>query len=111
VNHFNLVFPGGIQGIGATSYSWNSNNYRVLGTTGKIDAEPATGYDGHHFKLNGESIFVEPANQWAGQMDHFSECVRDSSKVLKTPGEMGLRDIRIIDAILRSADTKSPIKL
>jgi predicted dehydrogenase len=44
-------------------------------------------------------------------MDHFSECILDNSKTLKIPGEMGLRDIRIIDAILRSADTKKTIKL
>jgi predicted dehydrogenase len=110
-NHFNLLFPGGIQGIGSTSYTWNSNNFRVLGTKGRIDAEPATGYDGHNFTLNGKPIDVEYANQWAKQMDHFSECVRDPNKTLITPGEMGLRDIKIIDAVIRSAELKAPIRL
>jgi predicted dehydrogenase len=111
VNHFNLVFPNGVQGIGTTAYSWNANNFRVYGDRGNITAEPATPYTGHSFTLNGRPIQVEAANQWAQQMDHLSECVRDSSKALITSGDMGLRDIRIIDAIIRSAETKSVIKL
>jgi predicted dehydrogenase len=111
VNHFNLVFPNGVQGIGATAYSWNANNFRVYGDKGNITAEPSTGYYGHKFTLNGKPFEVAEANQWAKQMDHFSECIMDPTKKLIIPGEMGLRDIRIIDAILRSADTKSPIKL
>jgi predicted dehydrogenase len=111
VNHFNLTFPNGIQGIGATAYSWNANNFRVYGDKGNITAEPATGYYNHKFTINGTPFDVKPANQWALMMDHFSECILDNSKTLKIPGEMGLRDIRIIDAILRSADTKKTIKL
>lgn len=111
VNHFNLIFPNGVQGIGATAYTWNANNMVAMGTGGRITAEPATGYGGHNFVINGRRIEVQPANQWAGQMDHLSECVRDAAKTLITPGEMGLRDIRIIDAIMRSADTDRAIKL
>ena len=111
VNHFNLIFPNGIQGFGATAYSWNANNFRVLGERGVINAEPATGSSGNVFTLNGQPITTKPTNMWADQMDHFSDCVRDTAMVLKTPGEMGVRDIAIIEAILHSADTKSPVKL
>ncbi|MFQ3588632.1 MAG: Gfo/Idh/MocA family oxidoreductase [Fimbriimonadaceae bacterium] len=111
LNHFNLFFPSGAQGIGATAYSWNANNFRVLGTEGNIDAEPATGYGGHVFRRNGRPIEVAAANQWARQMDHMSECVRDPQKTLVAPGEMGLRDIEIIEAVLRSAQTGSVVSL
>lgn len=110
VNHFNLVFPNGIQGIGATAYSWNANNWRVLGDRGTLNAEPATGYSDNKITLNGRPITVTPTNMWADQMDHFSECVRDPNKTLITPGEMGLRDIKIIEAILHSADIKAPVR-
>ncbi len=110
VNHFNLLFPGGIQGFGATAYTWNANNYRVMGNRGVLNAEPSTGYNGHKFTLNGNPIEVKANNMWAEQMDHFSECVRDPKKTLITPGEMGLRDIKIIEAILKSAETKSVVK-
>lgn len=111
VNHFNLIFPNGVQGFGATAYSWNANNFRVYGDRGRIDAEPATGYSGHNFTINGKKIEVQAANQWALQMDHFSDCVRDPKMKCIIPGEMGLRDIRIIDAVLRSAESGKPIKL
>ena len=110
VNHFNFMFPNGIQGFGATAYSWNANNWRVLGDRGRLNAEPATGYTGHDIRLNDKPILVTPNNMWADQMDHFSECVRDPSKKLLTPGEMGLRDIKLIEAILHSAETKSVVR-
>lgn len=110
-NHFMLQFPNKITGIGATSYSWNANNYRVYGNRGRIDAEQATGYDNHIFNVNTRPMEVEEANQWARQMDHLSECILDSAKTLITPGEMGLRDVRIMDAIIRSGMTNKAIKL
>ena len=110
-NHWSLMFPSGAQGLGATSYTWNANNLRVLGQRGRIDAEPATGYGGHQFTLNGNAIEVDDANQWVGQMDDLSLAVRDPERVIKTPGEMGMRDIKIIEGILRSADTGESVKL
>lgn len=109
LNTFVLRFPGGAEGVGATAYSFNANNFRVYGNGGVLDAEPATGYGGHKFRLNGQPIEVTAANQWAAQMDHLSECVRNSSKTLIAPGEMGLRDIKIIEAVLRSAETKRAV--
>jgi len=110
VNHFNLKFPGGAQGVGMTGYSWNANNFRAYGDRGQIDAEPATGYGGHNFRKNGQPFRVEPANMWALQMDDLSRAILDSSRILKTPGEMGLRDIRIIEAVLQSADTGKSVR-
>jgi predicted dehydrogenase len=110
VNHFNLLFPSGVQGIGSTAYTWNANNVVAMGNGGRLVAEPATGYSGHQFRLNGTPMDVQPANQWAGQMDHLSECVRDPGKTLIAPGEMGLRDIKIIEAILESANSKRVVK-
>ena len=41
--------------------------------------------------------------QFANQLDGFSEAARANRPHL-TPGEMGLRDIRLIEAMYRSAD-------
>lgn len=110
-NHFMLTFPNNVTGIGATSYSWNANSYRVYGNRGRIDAEQATGYDNHMFSVNNRPMQITEANQWALQMDHLSECIQDSGKTLITPGEMGLRDVRLMDAIIRSGMTNKTIKL
>jgi hypothetical protein len=41
--------------------------------------------------------------QFAAQLDGFSQAARGNTPHL-TPGEMGLRDIRLIEAMYRSAD-------
>lgn len=111
-NHWNLKFPSGGQGIGSTSYTWNANNFRALGPRGRLDAEPGTGYSGHNFVLNGRPLNApEMPLQWVGQMDHMSACVRNPGMELIAPGEMGLRDIQIIEGIIQSAREGREISL
>jgi predicted dehydrogenase len=110
VNQAVLSFPNGALANIATGYSWNANNYRVYGTTGRIDAEPATGYGGNRFRLNGQTMEA-PANvMWAEQMDDLSRAIQTKGTV-RTPGEMGLRDIRIIEAIIRSGKERKAVSL
>jgi predicted dehydrogenase len=46
---------------------------------------------------------VGPAvNQFAGQLDHMAQCVLEDREPT-VPGEEGLRDLRIMEAIYRSA--------
>jgi predicted dehydrogenase len=49
-------------------------------------------------------------NQHAAQLDGLSEKVRHGGRVA-TPGEEGLRDIGIIQAIYESGRTGHPVKL
>jgi glucose-fructose oxidoreductase len=44
------------------------------------------------------------------EMDHMSECVLNNTTPL-TPGEDGLKDMKIIEAIYESGRTGKPIKL
>ena len=43
-------------------------------------------------------------NQQAAQMDDFAQCVLQN-KPTRVPGEMGLRDVQLLEAIYRAADT------
>jgi predicted dehydrogenase len=43
-------------------------------------------------------------------MDHFAQCIQQN-KAVHTPGEEGLQDQRIMDAIYESARTHRPVKL
>lgn len=110
--HYTLKFPSGLHAMGSSSYSWSGvNRFEVLGTRGRLTAENATGYGGHAFK-RGEQPVINPAgNQWATQMDHLAQAIRSGEKTNRTPGEMGMQDIRIIQAIYESAKTGKPIKL
>jgi predicted dehydrogenase len=110
-----LRFPSGAVGQLATSYnSHPTNSAQVRGTTGALIMDPATGYGGHKFRLEGpntrELSSGDPEVQFAGQLTHFAEAIRDNVP-LRTPGEMGLRDIRLVEAIYASAAGGRTVKL
>jgi glucose-fructose oxidoreductase len=110
--HFRLKFPSGVQATGTSGYSWaqGANRYSVIGSKGSLHSEPATSYSGNRLRLPKGDAGVAANNQFAAQLDHFSECIVEN-KPVRTPGEMGLRDIRIIQAIYESGRTGMPVKI
>lgn len=103
VMHMAFEFPNGVIGSAGSGYSWSGASFmRAIGTRGRLDAEPATPYAGHRLVINGMEQPITPNNQFAEQMDDLSNAIRRNGKVL-TPGEMGLFDIRVCEAALRSA--------
>jgi len=112
---FQLKFPSGVIANCVSSYSSNHNDFRVIGDKGWIGMEPATGYGGHTLwtRLNGKTeqkVLTAPKNQWAAQLDHLAECVAGGREPL-VAGEEGLKDMRVIEAIYRSAREGRAIKL
>ncbi|MCK1298460.1 MULTISPECIES: Gfo/Idh/MocA family oxidoreductase [unclassified Bradyrhizobium] len=55
-------------------------------------------------------IEVSAKDQFALELDHMAECVLDD-KQPKTPGEEGLRDMRLMEAIYRSADQRTSVRI
>jgi predicted dehydrogenase len=53
---------------------------------------------------------LSPKNQFALEMDHFGESVQANKKPY-TPGEEGLQDHRLMEAIYESAKTGKPVRL
>jgi predicted dehydrogenase len=49
-------------------------------------------------------------DQFAAEMDHMADCVM-GNRTPDTPGEEGLRDQLLMEAIYRSAETRVPVKL
>jgi predicted dehydrogenase len=49
-------------------------------------------------------------NQFATEIDHMAECVITGRRP-RTPGEEGLQDHRIMEAIYKSAFNNQPVKL
>ena len=105
---FLLRFPSGIVANCISSYSSSHNGYRVIGTQGWIDMEPATPYEGHSMKIRKDGVTTprtlptSAKNQFAGQLDHMAECIASGTTPI-VPGEEGLADMRVIEAIYRSA--------
>lgn len=112
-----LEFPSGAINHGMSSYSSNHNFVRLTGDKGRIELEPATPYEGQTLSLTQgarkEQLTPPPGpavNQFVGQLDHMAECILNDRQPLIS-GEMGLQDMRIVDAIYRSAAGGGTIKL
>ena len=80
--------------------------------------DPAFPHQGLHLAYihapNGKQLTETSNNpnkdQFALGMDYFAECVRQD-KPTCTPGEEGLQDQRLIEAIYQSARENMPVKL
>ena len=115
---FQLEFPSGAIGSCMSMYSANRNQFVLMGEKGRIELEPATAYSGQRMWVGAErsdKTEVKPppgpyANQWVGQLDHMAQCVLQNREPL-VPGEEGLRDLRIIEAVYRSAREQKRIVL
>ncbi|TBO36405.1 Gfo/Idh/MocA family protein [Pedobacter kyonggii] len=57
-----------------------------------------------------EKISLSEPNQFAAEMDHFSQCIL-TKRAPNTPGEEGLRDQIIMEAIYKSANTGKPVRI
>ncbi|NJM50904.1 MAG: hypothetical protein HC843_08510 [Sphingomonadales bacterium] len=105
-----------ISGSSSYCYSPYTSRQHYLGEKASIEMMPATTYYENALILDGggprRHINTAPAiQQFAAQVDGFSEAVR-SRQPHRTPGEMGLRDMRIITALYESADKGGvPVKI
>jgi predicted dehydrogenase len=107
---YRLRMADGVSVSGSSSYSWSPylSQQRYMGSKGSIFMKPATTYDRNTITVEGNGPNREvgagnPLTQFAAQIDAFSLAARANTPH-KTPGEMGLRDIRLIEAMYKSAD-------
>jgi glucose-fructose oxidoreductase len=110
---FTLEFPNGAVFTGVCSYNHSSDTFRAESDKGFIDFQAhafsyapgtvVTSKGPLHFPVpppeNGKSCY-----QQAWHMDDFADCVVNNRESI-VPGEMGLRDIKIITAIYEAART------
>ena len=111
-----MRFPSGAVSQLVTSYdSAGINSVEARGTEGALMMEPATSYSGNRMVLetgrdSREFPDVDSTVQFARQLDHLADAIRDGAPI-KVSGEMGLRDVRLIEAIYRSAETGRTVAL
>ncbi|HEX2528914.1 MAG TPA: Gfo/Idh/MocA family oxidoreductase [Geminicoccus sp.] len=116
---FTLRFPSGVIANCATSYGAHENkDLRVHGEKGSIDLQRAFAYEGQRLQLArraGEAEGIEERrlgqkNQFALEIDHMAQCVLED-RMPHTPGEEGLQDHLLMEAIYRSAGENVPVRL
>ena len=107
---YRLRMANGVSVSGSSSYSWSPyiSQQRYMGSKGTIFMKPATTYDRNMIVIEGNGPTREPGaanplTQFQRQLDAFSLAAK-ANKPHLTPGEMGQRDIRLIEAIYQSAD-------
>ena len=114
-----MRFPGGILANCATSYGIHEcRRYRVNAEAGWFGLDPAFSYQNLAIESSHAEGPVEfrerpgilPKDQFALEMDHMAECVLDDKRPY-TPGEEGLQDQRIMEAIYESAASGQPVKI
>lgn len=112
-----LEFPSGAIAGCQSMYSANQNHILLMGSKGRVELEPATRYDGNRLWTgrDGREQEITPPpgpgkTQFAGQLDHLAQCVIDGREPIVS-GEEGLRDMRIVEAIYRSAREGRTIRL
>ena len=99
-----LEFPGGLKTTGKSSYNHNWGFLKVVEEKGKFELQPAFGYAGIDGSVNGTKMPFPNIRQQAAQMNDFAQCVMQN-RPTRVPGEEGLKDMKVIDAIYRSLDS------
>ena len=108
---FTLRFPSGIFASGSSAYSLHENrNLRIMAADAWFGADPAFSYDNITMQIGrktGKTNSLDerrfaPKNHFAVEMDDFAQRLRRNIGPL-TPGEEGLQDQKIMEAIYRSA--------
>lgn len=99
---FDLEFPGGAKGHGKTSFGMGMNDLAVRCAKGGWTLSPFQSYSGVQGETSdGIKLSASTTNQQARQMDDDALSIKNNSGVL-VPGEEGLKDIRVVEAIYRS---------
>jgi len=105
-----MHFPSGAVASCNTTYGASMPGFiRVHGSKGILEMEPAFSYTGIHLKANikgqppiEQSVNYDDKEQFLVEADYFADCVFNN-KEPKTNGEEGLRDMRYMAEIYRSA--------
>jgi predicted dehydrogenase len=109
-----MRFPSGVLANCMCSFdTYNTKSYRAVAEHGTFGMDPS-------FPYHGLKMFAKPeqpplpqipeSDQFANELDHMADCVINGRQPY-TPGEEGLQDQRIIDAIFESARTTRAVTL
>lgn len=106
-----MKFPSGVIANCSTSYTAPVNRLFVAGDKGWGEISPAYGYfDQVTLRTHEGPTDLPQIDHFAAEMDHFAEACRGETKLL-FPGEMGLRDVRVMTAIYESAKSGRAVKV
>lgn len=111
-----LRFPGDRLANFLCSFgAAGADSYEVVGAKGSLKLDPAFDYHekpSMRVKIEGkehETSFSQ-VDQFGGEIEYFSECIVNNTDP-EPSGYEGLADIRIVEALIESMRSGSPVKL
>ena len=116
---FQLRFPSGFLANCFTSYGGRDDKHQRLNfERAVVDMPNAYLYRGQRLVVttrDGDAtsqaeLVLKPKNQFAAEIDHMAECILHDRRP-RTPGEEGVQDHVLMEAIYESARTGAPVTL
>jgi predicted dehydrogenase len=111
-----LRFDGGRVAAFVTSFNAaDVGSYRIVGTKGQLHVDPAYEYaEGLAYTLtvNGKATRkrIGKRDQFAPELLYFSDCILKNREP-EPSGEEGLQDVRIVQALYKSAGTRKAVRI
>jgi predicted dehydrogenase len=104
-----MRFPSGIVASCTTTYGANMEGYfRVYGSKGWLQVDNAFVYEGLRLRADFDGTQIDELNpardpsHFQAEAEHFSHCIENNLQP-QSPGEEGLKDMKYIAQIYRSA--------
>lgn len=108
---FELALPSGAVAYGKASRFDNENRLRVEAERGWYQLKPMQSYEGVKGETSdGKRLDLKVDDQQARQMDNDAVAILEGRRPI-APGEEGQRDVRIVRAIIQSAETGASVSL
>ena len=108
---FDLEFPGGAMAACEASFGKEMGNLMVTCSKGWYKLAPFQAYNGiDGITSDGIKLNAPIRNEQAKQMDDDALSIMGGTPVL-VPGEEGLKDIRVVEAIYRSVASKGRVSI
>jgi predicted dehydrogenase len=105
-----MEMPNGLICEGKTSYADDINYLKAEAEKGTFELTSAFNYDGQAGRTPEGKMKFTHVNQQAKQMDDFALAIKNN-RPTPVPGEMGRRDVRIVEAIYEAMQTGKKVMI
>ncbi len=107
-----MEFPSGAMANCNTSVSYNIDRLYASADEGSFELSPALSYGPFEGKSSNGPLKFPVINQQQTQMDEIAKLLLENKKLpIHITGEEGLKDIRVINAIYKAAETGKKVAL
>ncbi len=108
---WSMAFPSGVVANCSTTYGFSGiNSATAYSDEGRFGLGPAFSYSGIKAFAGDRSIDKPNIDQFAKEIDDFSNVIRTDGKS-KVSGEEGLRDMLVMEAIYKSVRTHASVEV